>query len=149
MTPSGELVDLGTEVLPKVRDKNDLGTRQLALYRLLNRLLDRFPKVNTVAMESPLAMGNLSAWNQRSGIKTSPHTIRLQHTLAATIELGARLRGIRPLEVAVISAKAALAHARAKKPDMIAAACKRYGLDSCTEHEADAIGVCLVVLGRG
>lgn len=148
----------GTERLPKVLDPEDYGTRTFALLEWLDRFIgDRSPEV--IAFESPfIPMGPQKDrdihGDARPTFVTTAQTLRLQISLASTIETVAKCHGIRCLEVATASAKVALiGFGRAPKDvknwdwkrEMMIAATRR-GFPVADDHQADAVAVALVAM---
>lgn len=133
----------GTYVLPKVLDKDDIGTRTLALRRWLRDLISVIHP-DVVAFEAP--------WVPRAGgtgtTFIDPGIVRLLVSLAGEAETTAKECGVRVLEVASVSAKIALAGTarlgKDRKRLMVIAATRR-GWRVSDDHQADAGGVALVV----
>lgn len=167
--PGSELL-LGTYRVPSSESADDYGFRTIALESWLeDRIKEHEPDV--IAFESPfipmtpnwnvvlgmlsrvLAPGVMGAVRAavakvqgKNGFVTTQHTLRLQISLANTIETTAARRGIRVLEVASMSAKKELTGSgRAQKETMIIAA-KDRGWPIKNQHEADACGVGLVAI---
>ncbi len=138
----------GTERLPKVHDQEDYGTRTWALMQWLDQFIEDYGTPDAIALESPfipMGMNN----GKSATFNTTAQTIRLQISLASTIELVAKSHMIRCLEVATQSAKVALigfGHRPKDKPkwdwkkEMLIAA-TRAGYRVANDHEADAIAV--------
>lgn len=135
--------------LPKVPDQQDYGSRTWALMSLLEDFIAvqaaAGTPVNAIALESPLlpmmGMGNL---------ETTAQTLRLQISLASTVELTAKKHGIRCIEVATASAKLALVGYGRKPKDApldfnwkteMKNAATRQGYAVGDDNQADAIGV--------
>lgn len=137
----------GTEKLPKVHDPDDYGGRTWPLMDWLEAFLTSTP-VDAIAYESPFIPMGLNS-GKSSTFNTTAHTIRLQISLASTIETVAKRRLVRCVEVATQSAKVALIGfgQRPKdkpkwdwKREMLIAA-TRAGYRVSNDHEADAIAV--------
>lgn len=151
---------LGTLRLPKPYNHEDYGARCWPLMEWLQGMIDGHAP-DVVAYESPFIPMRPVKTEDHAGkadFTTTQHALRLQISLAATIETAverenARRKGarehsrIRCLEVATSSAKVALAGSarlEEKKRDMVRAAWAR-GWQAADDHQADAIGVALVV----
>ncbi len=150
----------GTERLPKVFDAEDYGTRTLALLRWLDQFVEDHQPVNVIAFESPfIPMGpqkdkDTHGAEQKPTFVTTAQTLRLQISLASTIETVAKSHGIRCMEVATSSAKLMLTgHGRAPSGvknwdwgrEMVNAATRR-GFPVADDHQADACAVALVAM---
>lgn len=133
-----KLVAHGTWNLPSYQR---LGNRFLAFERWLIELC-RQQRPEIVAFEEPIR----GTPTRRAGIEhvTTMATQKLLQGLATIAELVAAKAGAdRCIEVATSSAKKKLAgHGRAEKRQMIAAAIA-MGVPISSEHEADALAVCL------
>lgn len=133
----------GTFVLPKVFDRDDIGTRTLALRRWLR---------DQIAVLKPAVVAFEAPWVPRAGaggnMVIDPSIVRLLVSLAGEAETTAKECGVRVLEVASVSAKIALAGTarlgKDRKRLMVIAATRR-GWRVSDDHQADAGGVALVV----
>ena len=132
---------MGTYRLPKA-EPDDYAGRTLPLREWLSRMIIN-EDIKLVGFESPIVM----APSTGGGKFTTAQTIRLQISLASEIETTAAEHQTPCYEVASMSAKKALAgKARLanKKQDMIDAAHAR-GWNVEDEHQADALGVAMVI----
>lgn len=138
----------GTEKLPKVHNPDDYGARTWPLMDWLETFLNS-AGVDAIAYEAPFIPMGLNKGGATSNFNTTQHTIRLQISLASTIETVAKKRLVRCVEVATQSAKVALIGFGRKpkdqpkfdwKREMLIAA-TRAGYRVSNDHEADAIAV--------
>jgi Holliday junction resolvasome RuvABC endonuclease subunit len=139
----------GTYRLPKTYLPEDYGTRCWALMQWLDVVMIPQYRPEIIALEAPfLPLGNEAKDpDPKKRFKTSAMALRLQISLAAIIETVAKKHKIRCLEIASSSAKVALAGSarlKEKKLEMVQAAWAR-GWEVADDHQADAIGVALVV----
>lgn len=133
----------GTFLLPKVLDKDDIGTRTLALRRWLR---------DQIAVLQPGLVAFEAPWVPRVGSEgkmlIDPSIVRLLVSLAGEAETTAKECGVRVMEVASSSAKIALAGTarlgKDRKKLMVIAATRR-GWRVSDDHQADAGAVALVV----
>ncbi len=134
----------GTYVLPKVLDKDDIGTRTLALRRWLRDQIS-VVRPDVVAFEAP--------WVPREGGTGATFidgsVVRLLVSLAGEAETTAKECGVaRIMEVSSASAKVALAGTarlgKDRKKLMVIAGTRR-GWRISDDHQADAGAVALVV----
>lgn len=151
----------GTERLPKVLDPDDYGTRTLALLRWLDQFVEDHRPINVIVFESPfIPMGptkdkDTHGSDQKPTFNTTAQTIRLQISLASTIETVAKSHDIRCMEVATSSGKLMLTGCgRAPKVknwdwgrEMVNAATRR-GYPVADDHQADACAVALVAMAN-
>jgi Holliday junction resolvasome RuvABC endonuclease subunit len=147
-----------TERLPKAFAPEDYAARTWPLMEWLEgQLMVLKPEV--IAFEAPfIPMApvndkNASLDGGKASFVTTQHTLRLQISLANTIETTAKKHGIRCFEVATSTAKKALTgFGRAPNgvkgwdwgDEMVIAATKR-GWKVGDDHQADAAAVALVV----
>lgn len=151
---------LGTLRLPKPYNPEDYGARCWPLMEWVQGMVDGHAP-DIVAYESPFIPMRPTKADDEAGkanFTTTQHALRLQISLAATIETAVARENarrkeareptrVRCLEVATSSAKLALAGSARladKKRDMVRAAWAR-GWETADDHQADAIGVALVV----
>lgn len=146
----GVTMGWGTKKLPKVYDTNDFAGRTYPL-RVWLRDMITVHKPGVVAFEAPWQpVGSQFDKVPKPGEKrftTTAATLRLLISLASETETTAKEMGCRCMEVATSSAKVALAGSarlKDKKLEMVAAAWAR-GWEVSNDHEADAIGVALVI----
>lgn len=137
----------GTEKLPKTHNPEDYGARTWPLMDWLEAFLNSGP-VDAIAYESPFiplagGAGKTATFN------TTQHAIRLQISLASTIETVAKKRLVRCVEVATSSAKVAMigfGHRPKDQPKFdwkraMLIAATRAGYRVSNDHEADAVAV--------
>lgn len=142
----------GTERLPKAFDPEDYAARTWPLMQWLDRFIEDHPSIEIIAFESPfIPMGQQKDKDTHSPdakptFVTTAQTLRLQISLASTIETVAKANDLRCFEVATQSAKLALTGRGrgVEKTEMIIAATRR-GWRVADDHQADACAVALVV----
>ncbi len=149
-----------TERLPKVLDPEDFGTRTFALLQWLDRFIADHDPVEVIAFESPfIPMGpqkdkDLHGPDAKPTFTTTAQTIRLQISLASTIETVAKCHDIRCLEVVTASAKKFLTGFGRAPRDVanwdwgreMQMAATRRGFPVADDHQADACAVALVAM---
>lgn len=150
----------GTHRLPKVFNPDDYGTRTWDLMQWLDQFIDDRPGISLIVLESPfIPMGpakdkDTHSPDQKPTFVTTAQTIRLQISLASTIETVAKSHDIRCMEVATASGKLMLtglgrAPSGVKNWDwgreMVIAATRR-GFPVADDHQADACAVALVAM---
>lgn len=149
--PDRNPMHIGSFHIPTGTDQDDYGARTLYLEEWLERMIVRY-RPDVIAFESPfipMAPPKENPFAQPGDKKpfvTTQHTLRLQISLANTIETTAKRRGIRCLEVAPVSAKKELTGSGRSHKDQMIVAAKDRGWDVKNNHEADAGGVGLVAL---
>lgn len=145
---------IGTYKVAKGESQDDYGTRTLDLEQWLESMITRY-RPDVIAFESPFipmapqpqqTWPGPSVFDDKKPFGTTQHTLRLQISLANTIETTAKRRGIRCLEVASVSAKKELTGSGRSPKDHMIVAAKDRGWDVRNNHEADAGGVGLVAL---
>lgn len=149
----------GTERLPKAFDPEDYAARTWPLMQWLDRFIEAHPSIEIIAFESPfIPMGSQKdkdthGPDAKKTFVTTAQTLRLQISLASTIETVAKANDLRCFEVATQSAKLALTgHGRVPKDakdwdwgrEMVIAA-TRLGWRVADDHQADACAVAKVV----
>jgi Holliday junction resolvasome RuvABC endonuclease subunit len=154
--PDRKPMHVGTYKVAKGESQDDYGARTFDLETWLEMMIKRYMP-DVIAFESPfIPMGRPAfpaggKFGQTldpddKPFVTTQHTLRLQISLANTIELTAARRGIRCLEVASVSAKKALTGSGRSPKDHMIVAAKDRGWDVKNNHEADAGGVGLVAI---